>query len=131
MKKHLLVFSFTLVVVLLPAVAAAQFGDVDSYITSLAEFINRTIIPLLLAIAFLVFIYGIFLYFFYNSDNEESRGKGQKLILWSVIGFVLIASVWGIVNLLADGLDLKDTRIENLPDAPLGDDPPTRFPRSR
>ncbi len=118
MKKYILISSLSLVL-LAPSIATAQFGDVDNYIKSLGTFINGTLIPLLLAIAFLVFIWGIFKYFFYSGSDEDSRSKGRQLILWSVIGFVLIASIWGIVNLLAAGIDLQDQQIGNLPNSPL------------
>ena len=99
MKKNLLIFGFAFATILaLPGqlLAQAETNPVSNYITSIGGFINSTIIPLLMALAFLVFVYGIFLNFFSGTgdDNSEKREKGKQLILWSIVGFVLIASVW-------------------------------------
>ena len=65
-------------------------------------FADTYIIPLLYALAFLVFIFGMFRYFF--TGGEENREKGKSFAIWGIIGFVVIFGVWGIVNLLVGAL---------------------------
>ena len=60
--------------------------------------VNGSIVPLIYALAFLVFIIGMVRFFFLG--GEEGREKGKQLMLWGIIGFVVMFSVWGIVNLL-------------------------------
>lgn len=60
--------------------------------------VDGAIMPLLYAIAFIAFLIGIVRYFFYS--GEEARENGKQFILWGLIGFVVIFSVWGIVKLL-------------------------------
>lgn len=62
--------------------------------------INGIIVPILFAVAFLFFLYGVIKYFFLNSDSEADRTKGRNFVLWGVIGFAVILSVWGLVNLV-------------------------------
>ena len=62
------------------------------------------IIPLLYALIFLLFIFGVFRYFF--TGGEENREKGKQFVVWSLIGMVAVFSVWGVVNLLLSTLAL-------------------------
>lgn len=60
--------------------------------------IDQAIMPLLYALAFIAFLIGIVRYFFFG--GEEAREKGKQLMVWGIVGFVVIFSVWGIVRLL-------------------------------
>lgn len=62
--------------------------------------IDRVIVPLVFAIAFIVFIIGVFQYFIAGGADEEKRKQGKDFIVYSLIGFFLMISIWGIVNLL-------------------------------
>lgn len=68
----------------------------------LVPFIDGAIIPLLYALAFLFFLIGVARYAF--SYEEENRSKGKAFMLWGIIGFVVLFSVWGIVRLLLSAL---------------------------
>lgn len=65
---------------------------------SIVPFIDKGVIPLLYALAFLFFIYGIFRFFF--SASEEAREAGKKHAFWGVIGLVVLFGVWGIIKLM-------------------------------
>ncbi|MBP9816994.1 MAG: hypothetical protein KBD05_03130 [Candidatus Pacebacteria bacterium] len=83
--------------------------------------INDILVPVVFAIAFIVFIWGVFRYFIAGKQDEESREKGKSLMLWGLIGFFVMVSVWGLVNILVGTLDLN-TNVPNFPDTPI----PTR-----
>ncbi len=70
------------------------------FVDVLVGFGNYIIIPFILAFAFLMFIWGVFKYFFVEAENEDSREKGRQFVLWGVIGFAIFFSLWGIVNVL-------------------------------
>ncbi len=59
---------------------------------------DRAIVPFLYALAFFAFLFGVFRYFF--NENSEKRQEGKNFVLWSLVGFFVIFSVWGLVRLL-------------------------------
>jgi hypothetical protein len=104
---------------LLPFFAFAQ-GDLEvisDYGASILGFINGTLIPIVFGLALLVFLWGMFKYFILGGGDDAERGKGKQLMLWAVIGFVVMVSIFGIVQLLSNGLGLEDDDI-TLPQAP-------------
>jgi len=103
---------------LAPTLAFAQFGEIDTFVGQITKFINSTLVPLIFAIAFLVFLWGVFKYFIMGGDDEEKRKEGRQLMLYGIGGFVIMVSVWGIVNLVAGGFDLTDPNLLNIPNAP-------------
>ena len=70
---------------------------------SMVTFVNGSLVPLFYALAFLMFLVGMVRYFFLE-QGEEGREKGKNLMLWGLIGFVVMFSVWGIVRLLLTAL---------------------------
>ena len=86
----------------LPLVASAQAQTFKSFTAKVVDLINSAVVPLIYALAFLVFIIGMVRFFFLG--GEEGREKGKKFMLWGIIGFVVLFSVWGIVNLLLTAL---------------------------
>jgi len=102
----------------LPFIALAQFGRVNDFIGAIIVFINNTLVPLVFAIAFLVFIWGVFRYFIF--DTESDREKGKSLMLYGILGFVIMVSVWGLVNAISGGFGFTDENLQNIPNAPIG-----------
>jgi len=78
-------------------------------INTLATEILNPVIRLLFAAAVVYFIYGVIVYIA-NADDEDARKEGKKHILYSIIGLVIMAGVWGIIDLIANtiGADLPD-----------------------
>lgn len=115
MKKILTLGSTGLL--LSPLLALAQFNggtELTTFGGRIINFINGTLVPFIFAVALLLFIYGVYLYFFYGKSEDEARKKGRDYIMWAVIAMVVMVSVWGIVNLIANGLNLNDTTIDPL-----------------
>ncbi|MEZ4200646.1 MAG: pilin [Candidatus Paceibacterota bacterium] len=103
----------------LPAVALAQFGDINTFFGKITTFINDILIPLIFALALLMFIWGMFRFFIAGGHDEDAREKGKNLMLYAVVGFVLMVSIFGIVNLIANGLGFsKQQDINNIPNVP-------------
>ena len=104
------------------AYAQGEFNELTSFFDNIVEFIHDTLVPLVFAIAFLVFIWGVFNYFIMGGDDEEKQSKGKQLMLYGIGGFVIMVSVWGIVNLLAGGFGFTDENIQNIPNVELRND---------
>ncbi len=70
------------------------------YYTLILTIINSYLVPILIAIAFIVFLYGVYEYFILGAAEEDKRKEGRQFVLWGVIGFVIIVSIWSIVNIV-------------------------------
>jgi hypothetical protein len=112
MKK---ISKLTLVPVLIaslstPLVALAQTGinqgPLASYASGIINIINGVLVPTLMAVAFIVFLYGVYKYFILGADDEKSRTEGRQFVLWGIIGFVVILSVWGLVAIVRNTFGL-------------------------
>jgi hypothetical protein len=94
-----------------PLMAAAQVNatNVQNLGQGLIGLINNVAVPLLFAIAFIVFIWGVFQYFIAGGHDEEKRETGKSLMLWGIIGFFIMVSVWGLVNILRGTFNFDDS----------------------
>lgn len=68
--------------------------------------INSVLVPLLFAISFIVFLYGVAKTYILSSGDEEAVKSGHKIILWGLIGFAVMISVWGLVNIVVNTFGL-------------------------
>lgn len=109
MKKALTIVALSA----LPAVVSAQtFGNEGvSYIESITDFLQGSLMPLLIAASIIVFVIGIFWYFILGGSDETKKAKGKSLMVWGLVGFVLILIVQGLVMLLAQTTGLEDQQI--------------------
>ena len=110
------------VVLLMPGSALAvqdlSTGNIGLFIGNIISFINRILVPLVFAIAFLVFIWGMFQTFILGGGDEEKQSKGKQLMLYAIVGFVIMVSIWGIVNLVAGGFGLTESGPTFIPSGP-------------
>lgn len=103
----------------LPMLAFAQAEDIQSLGQTVIDLINGVFVPLIFALAFVVFLFGIFQYFILGGHDEEKKQQGRSLMLWGIIGFFVMVSVWGLVNLLVGTFNLNDSSINGgLPQGP-------------
>jgi len=91
---------------LLAFAAGINTGYLEGYKKSITDIINTILVPMLIAIAFLVFLWGIYYYFIKGAANEEDRAKGRVFTLYGIIGLVIIFSIWGIVEIFSSTLGL-------------------------
>lgn len=82
-------------------------GAVAPYTTGIIDIINKLLVPLLFAISFITFLYGVAKT--YILSNGEKAEEGHKLILWGIIGFVVMVSLWGLVNVVSGAFGLGNT----------------------
>jgi len=114
--------SITAFALFAPLLSFAQFTGGNNELTGFGaiviNFINQTLVPLVFAVALLLFIYGAYLYFIQGGGEDDSRKQGKTYILYAIITFVVMVSVWGITTLIANGLGFSDQKIDdNIPDA--------------
>ena len=83
------------------ALAAGRGVDtLGNYLLQIVTLIDVYLVPIIFALAFLVFIWGIFQYFIVGATNEVKRDSGKQLMIWGLLGFFVMISIWGIINLL-------------------------------
>lgn len=92
---------------------------IQGYANSITGIINGILVPVLISIAFIVFLWGIYKYFIKGASNESEKGEGRMFALYGIIGFVILFSVWGIVQILMGTLNLSGST--NAPKPPTFD----------
>lgn len=74
---------------------------------TIINLINNVAVPLVFALAFIVFLYGIAKAYIFSSGDPEEVKKGHKLVLWGLVAFAVMISIWGLVNIVANTFGLS------------------------
>jgi hypothetical protein len=90
-------------------------SSIPSLFTTVIGWINTIAVPLVFALAFVAFLFGVYYYFIQNAANSEKRKEGNQFLLWSLIGFFVMFSVWGLINLFLGTLGFNNASQPGLP----------------
>lgn len=105
---------------LVPVVALAQntggtptvctAGPVTTFQGALCKIgeIMNAIIPILITLGVLYFVWGVISYVI--ADDEEAKSKGRDRIIYGIIGLAVIISVWGLVKILSNTFGLTNVQ---------------------
>jgi hypothetical protein len=74
-----------------------KFQDLMRYVTCT---ISVSVIPLIFAVATLMFIWGVVQYVI-NTEDEAKKSKGRQFMIWGIIALAVMVSVWGLVSILS------------------------------
>ena len=107
MKKTLSKFLVVSVGFLTPIFVFAQAGSRNtgtrnnsaSGVLNLLDQVQTVIaavIPILIGLALLAFMWGILLYLFSGGKKEE----GRMFMIWGIVGLFVMTSVWGLVAIV-------------------------------
>jgi len=105
----------TLAAFALPLVSFAAINDIEGVGQFIIDTINNVIVPVLFSVAFIVFLWGAFNTFILGANSEDVKEKGKSLMLYGLIGFFVMLSIWGLVNILTQTADLGNNAIPDLP----------------
>ncbi len=116
MKKNLIVLSILIFGLVAPVLVLAQgnlqsggtavqatcsnnvgTGTIETVICRIGSILN-TIIPFLMVLGVLYFVWGVVSYVI--GGDEEAKKKGRDKIVYGVIGLAVIVGVWGLVAIL-------------------------------
>jgi hypothetical protein len=120
MKKILIGVS-ALAALVLPNLAFAQLdlSSLTDSISTLTAAVNA-LVPLGLAVAVIVFIYGIIAYLLAKKPDDQKAARGY--IVWGIIGIAVILAVLGLAKLLTSLTGVKtgtgDVTGSDLPQVP-------------
>jgi hypothetical protein len=112
-------------VLALPFAAFAVQGqnNIPNLFNFALNIINGVLVPLVFAVAFIVFLFQIYNYFIAGGAQPEKVDEGKKFLAWSLVGFTVMFSIWGLVNLLIGTLPFDSNARPPIPtfgDSPSG-----------
>lgn len=115
-KIYAVVLSFVAFAPLL-SFAQLDFGatsSLEDVIINIQIFINSTLIPFVIGIAVLIFIFGLFQFITAGGDEEKLK-TARGTIIWGIVIIAVMISVWGLINLVVGTFGL-DQSAGTLPD---------------
>jgi uncharacterized Tic20 family protein len=85
--------------------------------TEVITIINTVVVPLIFAVAFVVFLIALMKVL---AGKEDDRKKAVGLVVTSIVVLAVMISVWGLVNLVLGTFDLDNQApgASELPSAP-------------
>ncbi len=96
---------------LTPAITFAQENKTLKDIAGLViDYLNIGL-TLLIGLAVVIFVWNVVKYFFFA---EQDHAKAGMYVLYSIIGFFVILSFWGIVALVRNSLHLDDRKPDTM-----------------
>ena len=96
-------------VLLSPIISFAATTDFKSLVSGITTGILAPLIPLIIGLAVVVFLWGV-LRFIVAAGDVKKREEGRNFIIWGLIGITIMFSIWGLVKILTDTLNLDDTK---------------------
>ena len=105
MKQRIIgmILPLTAAALFVPAFASAA-GVLDTIVV--VNRIVKAIVPLLISVALIVFIWGLIKYLTKVGDEGE-RAKAIQLMLWGIVAIFVMSSVWGLVALLQNTFSVQ------------------------
>lgn len=121
MKKYVLKFAFLVLGIFLGTAARVAFaatsvmaGSFRSFVDTAGNWLSKTIIPIIVAIAVLYFFYNLIFYIL-NSGNEKERENFKTYSINALLALFVLLCVWGIVGIFTNTFFQKQPVIPQLP----------------
>lgn len=86
---------------------AAQADDLSGLLEIIREILG-TLVPIIVGLALVVFLWGVLRYVIAGAD-KEGKEQGRNFMIWGIIGLTVMVSIWGLVALV------KNTFFESSP----------------
>lgn len=94
----------------LPVVASAQTppsGPIGDTLVQIMAVVQQ-LVPLMMALAVLVFFWGI-VKFIANVTDDEARKGGVRMMIWGMIALFVMVSFWGIIGFVQESFGITGT----------------------
>lgn len=115
MKKYIIISATAVFLVPFLTFAAQSISNISDVGNFIINIINGIFVPVLIAVAFIVFIYGIATAFIFNASDAEKRKEGKNIMGYGLIGFFIMLSVWGLIFILTNSVGLNNSGPSTLP----------------
>ncbi len=98
-----------------------SFAALDGLRTLLRDFkdLLDLIIPILFGLALVYFFWGVGQFILNDAGNDKTRSEGKGKMIWGVVALFVMLSIWGIINLLGNLIDIPVGSQVNLPNPNL------------
>lgn len=80
-------------------------GNITSILNFPTCIINTYLVPGAIALEIILFIAGIIIYVA-NGDNDTKRKEGSQFMLWGLLAIFVTLSVWGLVAIIRNTLQI-------------------------
>ncbi len=84
-------------------------------ICRISQLLN-TIVPILIILGVIFFIWGVVTYVI--AQDDEAKTRGRDLMIYGLIGLLVIVSMWGLVAILKNTFGISGTTTINVPCIP-------------
>ncbi len=101
--------------ILTPFLAMAD-ANIPQIINDMIHYLNL-LIPLVIGIAVVVFLFGVVKYITSGAD-ETKRKEARSVMIFGIIGIFVMISIWGLVNILISTFNLNTNAPVNIPAVP-------------
>jgi len=92
--------------------------DFSSLVDLFLELIQAAL-PVIAALALLVFLWGLAKFIFRLADDEKALADGKNLMKWGLIALFILLSFWAIIQVIHQDLGFGDTlNVPFLPENP-------------
>lgn len=81
-----------------------------------ATSILNYVIPVLIALGMVYFIWGVIQYVV--GGGEEAKTKGRNTMIFGIIGLAVIVAMWGLVYLIVNTFNLNNSNSKNYAPTP-------------
>lgn len=81
--------------------------DLNSLIDLVVAYLKKGVY-LIIVFAVVFFVYNVFNYFIKGSDSPGEKKDAGLYVMWSAIGFAVIFSMWGLVNIVLNTFKLNN-----------------------
>ncbi len=82
-----------------------NLNDVVTWL--LDNLINVYVIPMMIAIAMLIFFWRNIVALF-NAEDTVKKADFKSYLLWAVVALTVMVSVWGVIGILTDAIGVRN-----------------------
>jgi predicted cobalt transporter CbtA len=80
---------------------------IEEFADRLSAFIINTILALLFAVGFLVFVWGVVEFLAGQNGVGEGAQNGKRHMLWGLIGMFVMVAAYAILKMIANTLNVQ------------------------
>ena len=95
--------------VVLAADPNRTIDNLGTLMETMLDWINGSLIPLMIAAAVLIFFWGIIKYIKAAGDATE-KAASRSIMIWGIVALFVMVSVWGLVGILSGTLGTSNDR---------------------